>query len=85
MGSNQTFNKFFEAVDRVNFIGTVGNDSDSCAGGDTHGKNTEKALCAYAAVIFLYPDGAFKRICLLYEESCGSCVKTNAVFNCYVA
>ena len=84
-GLNQTFNKFFKAVDCINFIGTVSNNCDCCAGCDSHRKNAEKALCADTAVIFLNPNRAFKRICLLYEECCRSCMKTNAVFDGDVA
>ena len=82
---SQAFYKLFKTVDSFNFVGTVCDDRDSRAGSDTHGKNAKQAFCAYAAVILLYPNGAFERISLLNEECCGSCVQTNAVFNCDVA
>ena len=82
---SQAFYKLFKTVDSFNFVGTVCDDRDSRAGSDTHGKNAKQAFCAYAAVILLYPNGAFERVSFLDEKRCGSCVKANTVFYCYVA
>ena len=82
---NQAFHKRFKTVDSIYFIGAVCDDGDRSAFRDAHGEDTEQALCTYTAVVLLDPDGAFIGICLLNEECCGSCVQTNAVFNCDVA
>ena len=85
VGLNQAFHKRFKTVDSVYFIGTVCDNCDSSACCNTHGENAEQAFCAYAAIVLLNPNGAFIGICLLDEECCRSCVKTNAVFYCDVA
>ena len=85
MELNQAFHKRFKTVDGIYFIGAVCDNCDRSAFRDTHRENAEQALCADAAVVLLNPNGAFERISLLNEECCGSCVQTNAVFNCDVA
>ena len=82
---SQAFYKLFKTVDSINFVRTVCDDRDSCAGCDTHGKNAKQAFCAYAAVVFLYPNGTLEGVSFLDEKRCGSCVKANTIFYCYVA
>ena len=82
---NQAFHKRLKTVDGIYFIGTVCDDSDRRAFRNAHREYAEQAFCADAAVIFLDPNGAFERVSFLNKECCGSCVQTNAVFNCDVA
>ena len=77
--------KLIKTVDSFSFVRTVSNDSNSRTCCDTHRKNTEQALSADAAVIFLNPNCTLKGISLLDKEGCGSSVKTHAVFYCNIA
>ena len=66
------------------FVSTVSNDSDSCTAYDTEGKDTKKALSVYSALFLFDPDRGLELICLLDEECCRTCVKTNLILNHYI-
>ena len=59
----------------------VSDDADGGAAHDAQRQNAQQALCVYAALILLNPDGRLKLVCLLDEESCRSCMETNLILN----
>ena len=75
------FNETDESVDSICLITAVSDNGDGSALGDSEGKDTEKALRVYAAILLFNPDGSLEGICLLDEEGCGSCVKTYVIAN----
>ena len=74
-----------ETADCIRFVRTVSDESNGGTAGDGKRENAEQALCVYASVIFLDPDGAFIGVGFLDEEGCGSGIETDTIFDGYIS
>ena len=72
-----------QGLDRLFFIGAVGNDRDGGALHDAEREHTQKTLGIDTPLFLLDPDAAFEFIGLLNKEGRGSGMKADLVVNDY--
>ena len=78
---NFFYEHFGQRIHGFFFIGTFCNQADTSALGDTHGKNTQQALCIDTAIIYLDTDAGLELIGLLQEVGCLTVIQTGFAFH----
>ena len=84
-GSEFAADEKLKSADGFCFVGTVCGQRNGGTAGDSEREDTEKALGVDASVILDHPNRALIGVCLLDKVGCGSCIKTEAVFDGYIS